>query len=237
MTARGDGYEQLQQPDMERRVAEMLRMGVVSDTDYSDPKKPRVRVKFGDTPTGWLPWAAVRSGRARTWHPLKVGEQVLIASPSGDPAQGVVVGSVPYEGMPAPSTSESETVTEWDGGAKQVFDDATNTLRWEIPAGGKFQFVCGASSIEISDDGVTIKAKKITGDAPETEFTGNVLVQKLLSFLGGMLGKNTGGGKAAQLQGDVEHTNGALSSNGVVLDTHNHGGVQPGGGNTASPNK
>ena len=237
MTARGDGYEQLQQPDMERRLAEMLRLGVVSDIDYSDPQKPRVRVKSGDCETGWIPWTALRAGRARTWEPLKKGEQVLVASPSGDMAQGVIVGSVPYADLPAPSTSESETVTQWAGGAKQVFDDATNTLRWEIPAGGKFQFVCGGSSIEMTADAVAIKTTKLTGDAPDTEFTGNVLVQKLLSFLGGMIGRNTQGGKAAQLQGDVEHVNGALSSNGVVLDTHTHSGVQPGGGTTGNPVK
>ncbi|CNK72298.1 phage baseplate assembly protein V [Yersinia alsatica] len=45
--------------------------------------------------------------------------------------------------------------------------------------------------------------------------------------------KVTGGG---QMSGDIQHTGGTFSSNGVVIDSHNHGGVQRGGENTYGPN-
>ena len=161
MTARGDGFEALWQPDMERRLAELLRVGTVVATDYSNPRKPRVRVKSGKVTTGWIAWAPRRAGRARTWEPLHEGEQVLIASPSGDMAQGIIVGSVNYADRPAPSTSASETVTEWDGGAREAFDDASNTYTLDVPAGGKIILRCGASSLEISDSGIKLLGPRI----------------------------------------------------------------------------
>lgn len=162
MTARQDAYRQQQVPDMERRVADMIRIGTISEVDYSDPKAPRVRVKYGaKNYTDWLPWTAKRAGRARTWEPLKVGEQVIFASPSGDMAQGVVIGSINFNDRPAPSGSASETVTEWDGGAREVFDDESNSYTLDVPAGGKITLKCGASSLEISSDGIKLLAPRI----------------------------------------------------------------------------
>ena len=243
MTARGEAFQALQIPDMERRVADMVKLGTVSDTDYSDPKAPRVKVKYGKNETGWLPWAAVRAGRARTWEPLKMGEQVVIVSPSGDLAQGIIVGSVNYNDRPAPSSKEGETVREWDGGAREVFDDDSNSYTLTIPAGGKIKFQCGASTLELTDTEVRVTTTNYVVDAPDSTFTGNVLVQKMLSFLGGLFGRNTGGA-VADMQGTINHTggdyvhsDGEMSSNGVVLDGHQHSGVQPGGGNTGNPVK
>lgn len=235
MTARGDAYSELHVPDMDRRIADMVRVGTVSELDYSDKRAPRVKVKYGKNTTGWIPWAAVRAGRARTWEPLKVGEQVLIASPSGDLAQGVIVGSINYNDREAPASGAHETVTEWDGGIKQSVDDDANTYTLEVPAGGKITLKCGGTTLELSNDETKLTTPLFTVDSPDSVFTGKVLVKKLLSFIGGLFGTNSSGATAT-IKGNIEHDEGYLRSNGVTVHTHTHHGVQPGSGNTAQPN-
>ena len=39
------------------------------------------------------------------------------------------------------------------------------------------------------------------------------------------------------MTGNIQHSGGTFSSNGVVIDSHNHGGVLRGGNNTYGPNK
>lgn len=232
MTARASAFRELQVPDMERRVADMIRLGTVAETDYSDPRAPRVKVKYGKNTTGWLPWTQ-RAGRARTWAPLKIGEQVIIASPSGDLRQGVVIGSLNQNSRAAPANGAHQTVTEWDGGIREEIDDDGNNYTLTVPAGGSIVLQCGQSSIRISDDGTKITTPKLTVDAPDSEFTGNVVVQLLLTYLGGLIGRNAGGGAVAQMFGDIDHRYGTLKSNDVGLHTHRHTGDS--GGNTSSP--
>ena len=54
-----------------------------------------------------------------------------------------------------------------------------------------------------------------------------------------MAGSNGATGTTT-IEGDFKHkgsfeNTGKVSSNGIVLDTHVHGGVLPGGGNTGAP--
>lgn len=47
----------------------------------------------------------------------------------------------------------------------------------------------------------------------------------------------SGGGTTFNMSGNLNHTSGTITSLGKKIDgTHTHGGVQPGGGNTAVPN-
>jgi len=62
---------------------------------------------------------------------------------------------------------------------------------------------------------------------PENIIDGNLTVKGLLSYQNGIAG--TGGENGNVITGDFNHQDGKLSSNGVVLDDHGHGGVQRGG--------
>jgi hypothetical protein len=72
-----------------------------------------------------------------------------------------------------------------------------------------------ATWVELEQNGtVTIHApQKIRLDAPTIEITGAIIAQNGITSSGAV-----------------------VSSNGVVLDTHTHGGVEPGGGSTGGPN-
>ena len=73
-------------------------------------------------------------------------------------------------------------------------------------------------------------------DCPQSSFTGALTVGGLLTYQAGMAGSNGRGGSTT-INGNIRHSGGTLSSNGVVLDAHTHKGVTPGGGNTGEPVK
>ena len=73
-----------------------------------------------------------------------------------------------------------------------------------------------------------------TIETPSTMNTGTLTTEGLLTYQGGMAG--SGGGGTA-ITGNIAHSGGSITSLGKRIDgTHTHGGVQPGGGNTAVPN-
>lgn len=204
---------QTQLADLARRVANMIRTGRVAEVDYAGP---RVRVQSGDLLTEWLPWQTRRAGNTRTWDPPTVGEQVMILSPSGEPAAGIVIPALYCQDHPAPDASPNTHVVEFPDGAVISYNHASGALV--------------ANGIKT---GLVQASEQVTCDTPHTIFTGAVTVQGLLTFLSGMNG--TGGANSNVITGDLTQTGGNISSNGVVLHTHTHGGVTPGGGSTGVP--
>lgn len=82
---------QINASDLQHRLSRIIAIGTVVEADY---EKARVKVTIGEWTTGWLPWLTRRASNDINWCALEVGEQVLVISPSGDMAQGVVIGSI-----------------------------------------------------------------------------------------------------------------------------------------------
>lgn len=171
----------------------------------------------GELVTDWLPWIELRAGTTITWSPPTIGEQCLVFSPGGDLAAGVVLPAAYSDNHPAPSESADEFVAVFPDGARIVYDHARSHLD-----------VSGISTGRIE------AAQSFVVKCPEITLDGRVTVTDLLSYQAGMSGKN-GRGNGTSITGDLTHNNGSLSSNGVVLHSHTHSGVQTGGGNTGEP--
>jgi phage baseplate assembly protein V len=204
---------------LSRLIENLIRIGTVIAVDHA---AARCRVASGKLESQWLPWIDRRAGNTRTWEPPTVGEQVLILSPSGDPAAGVVLIGLFCDAHAAPSASASEHVATYPDGARIAYDHASGALT--------------ATGIQTA----TIQAAvSVTLDTPATHITGDVqidgtcTVADLLTYGNGIAG--TGGANANIITGDFVQTAGQLSSNGIVLATHTHTGVVPGGGNTGGP--
>ena len=88
------------QADNERRIANVVRLGVVDEADYTTR---RVRVRMGDLLSGWLPFATPRAAQDKTWHPVEVGEQVVLVAPNGDLTQAIVLASLNSTVNPGPA--------------------------------------------------------------------------------------------------------------------------------------
>lgn len=93
--------------------------------------------------------------------------------------------------------------------------------------GSGYMRLTAGGALEINAPGGT------TINTPQTTNTGTLTTQGLFTYSSGMAG--TGGGSGTVINGAITQTGGALSSNGVVLSSHVHSGVQPGGSNTGGP--
>jgi phage baseplate assembly protein V len=135
------------QSEVERRLLNMVRVGTITAVD---PANGRARVTFGgETESAWLPFTGGRVGGAKVWTPPTVGEQVVVMSPSGDTAQGIISGSIASDSNPAPSG---------DGGAVVLKLGATTVT---VTASGATIEV-GGVSMTISAGGVAITGGQVT---------------------------------------------------------------------------
>ena len=144
--------------EAERRISNVALMGQVVALDTA---RARVRVQAGPITTGWLPFATVRAGQDRTWHPPEPGEQVLLVAPGGDLNQAVVVGSIYRADHPAPADSADVSRTLFKDGAVMEYDRAQHHWRLAVPAGGKIVLEIGATQLELTDQGARLTAPRI----------------------------------------------------------------------------
>ncbi|WP_220468259.1 phage baseplate assembly protein V [Wolbachia pipientis] len=102
--------------DLPRKLDNLVRLGTVEEVDCGMAK---VRVKtIGNILTDWLPWVTARAGENRSWFAPSIGEQVIVLSPSGEIAKGIVLSAIYYEKYPLPEGSKEEV-------SSFVFKDGT----------------------------------------------------------------------------------------------------------------
>jgi phage baseplate assembly protein V len=134
--------------ELERRLNNLVRLGTIAEADYP---AARVRVKSGDLLTAWIPWLTRRASNDGDWWAPEVGEQVLLVSACGDPAQAVAIPAVYQQVHPASSDRESVARIDFaDGGFVQ----------YDRQAGELSINVIGATVITVGDDAnITVGGK------------------------------------------------------------------------------
>lgn len=165
-----------------------------------DEKKWCVRVRSGDLETGWLRWNSPRAGAFNIWIPPSTGEQVSIACIGGNPETAIILGSLYSNDHQAPGSSLKEIVIKAPDGA---------VIRYNADASALEATGMKTAKIEA--------AVSVTLDTPVVECTKHL---KAVTF------EVTGGG---EIRGDITHSGGKMTSNGVQVDNHGHGGVKQGG--------
>lgn len=97
--------------ELERRQRAQSRTGVITEVDAGNGLA-RVKLQDGDQPfvTGWIPWAEPSAGANKTHNPPSVGQQVQIASESGDLHDAVIQGSLNSDANGRPSGAGDEYV-------------------------------------------------------------------------------------------------------------------------------
>jgi phage baseplate assembly protein V len=209
-----------QTADMQRRLANVVRVGVVASVDLPNA---RCRVTIGDLQTAPLPFITCKAGEDRTWHPPEVGEQVIVLAPSGELTAGFVLGGVYTTSHPAPSTSPEVAKMLFKDGSSATYDRALHTLTLDLPTSG--------SSLSVTVNGnVTLSA---TGNAL-VEADGNATVSA------GAVARIEAGTQIQMVAPAVSITStvtvsGDVVASGKSLVTHRHGGVAGGTGQTSTP--
>ena len=204
--------------DIQRLVRNLIRIGTVSELDL---ERGRCRIATGGNLTDWLNWLTGRAGDARSWWAPSIGEQVLVLSLGGELETAFVLPGVFSDAHPAPSASAQAAHIAFPDGAVLEYEPATGALK---AVGIKSATIEAAERITLTAPNITcIASGKITLDAPEVECTRQLTTGTIAIHQGG------------STTGDLNHTGGSISSNGIVVHTHTHGGVQNGRGQTDKP--
>ena len=164
------------------------------------------RVDTGSNTTNWLHWLTARAGRTRSWNAPSVGEQVLVLCLGGELDTGFVLPGVFSDENPAPSAS-------------------ADALHWSFPDGAVIEYEPETSALKATGiKTATIQAAvKILLDTPEVECTALLKTATL---------EVTEGGTMA---GDIKHSGGGFSSNGVIVHSHKHDRVKSGSDLSGGP--
>ena len=198
--------------ELTRGLRNLIRTGVIVEVDLDDG---RCRVQTGGIVTDWLQWLTTRAGRSRVWWAPSVGEQVLLLAVGGELDTAFVLPGIFSDDHPAPSTSADAFHITFPDEAVIEYEPETGAL---TVSGIKTADVTASDAITVTAPLVTVKAEtRITLDTPEVVCTNKLTTATLEVTKGGTM------------RGDIEHTGGKFSSNGVVVDAHNHGKIQRGG--------
>jgi phage baseplate assembly protein V len=111
--------------EMNRRLLQIVRIGVIQEIDYA---KAKARVKIGDNVTGWRPWVSLAKG----WIPPVVGDQVVVLSPNGDFEQGIILSALYHSKSKPPSDKENEIKFKLSENSSFCFDSNLEKLTVQI---------------------------------------------------------------------------------------------------------
>lgn len=152
----------------------------------------RVRVSDGAGWTSaWLRWHSLAAGNARHWRSPSLGEQGVLFSPSGEPAQGSFVpGLYGLAGEPPDNRDHVEAWRFADGGSL-VYDWQAHSYSIELP-GGTVSIKVGGSCAVLTDNAIDAKAANIT-------LSGNVQINGALKVSGDI----NGGGRIIDTGGNT----------------------------------
>lgn len=155
--------------DLKRRMSNSVVIGSVSQVDH---EQGRYRVKAGDLESDWLPMATPRAGKTSVYSSYEEGEQVILASPSGDLSQAVILGAIATTESQAGDKGNTHR-TKYPDGTVIEYDHEAKTYKMNIAEGGGFALnIGGGVSLSASGgaltisapDGIDFQTKKLTNN-------------------------------------------------------------------------
>ena len=141
----------------------------------------------GDGTSAWVVWHGVAAGKARHWRAPSVGEQGVLVSPSGEPAQGTFVPGLYGNAGAPPDNRDHVEVWRFDDGGSLVYDWAANRYTITLPS-GTVNIEVGSSKAVITDAAIIAESAAITAKAPTITLQGNVEILGPLRVTGDILG-------------------------------------------------
>ena len=86
--------------------------------------------------TDYLPWVVTLAGTTIIWSAPAIDEQVVVLSPAGDLADGVVLRGLYSDQFAAPAASDTLHVLRFADGAQIHYDTEAHALQATLPSGG-----------------------------------------------------------------------------------------------------
>lgn len=203
--------------EIRRLINNLIRVGIVIAVDA----KNGCRIQTGDLETDWLPWITLRAGATRTMNAPSIGEQVIILAIGGELTTAFVLTGIFSDEHPEPTESLTADHRTYSDGAVIEYEPTTGKL---IATGIKTALIKASDFITATAPTVTVNAsEQILFDTPSVICTNNLTTATLNVLQGG------------EMAGDFNHNGGAITSNGITLHDHKHGGVRSGGDTSGGP--
>lgn len=200
--------------DTDRRLANVVQIGRVKAVDAANGL---AQVDLDGPDTDWIPWTTSRAGSDRSWWCPEVGEQVLVAAPSGELGNAIIVGCLYQDANPEPADNADVHRTVYADGTVVEYDRSAHRLLADL----------GDSLVRVDRTEVLLQVGdvKISITASGIAITGNLSID------------GVGGGTATvNMDGNFAITGTTLTHNGKSIGSaHTHTGVQPGGGTSGPP--
>ncbi len=136
------------------RLMNVIRVGQIF---AADQEKMLVRVRSGGLETGWLRVLSERAGNIKKRSPLDTGETVVIFSPMGDTAQGIVLRGLSTANNPPPDTDPDKESHVFSDGLKVTYDRNKEEILFE----------CRSCKISCDDFSVSCKTASISNENGE----------------------------------------------------------------------
>lgn len=200
-----------------RLIRNIIRLGVVTAVKVGRG----CRVQTGDLETDWLPVVTLRAGTARSsWMP-SIGEQVAILSVGGELTTAVVLPGIFSDEHSEPTASLTANHVIYPDGAVIEYEPATGALK---ATGIKTALIDAAENITAYSPVVIVNADERIRLVTPTVICSDNLTCATLNVM-----------KGGEMTGNFTHTGGSITSNGVTVHTHTHGGVDRGNSSTDGP--
>lgn len=147
----------------DRMIAAMLIPCRVVAVDLA---AARVRVSDGAGWTSaWLRWHSQAAGKARHWRSPSVGEQGVLLSPSGEPAQGTFIPGLYGNAGNPPDNREHVEVWRFDDGGSLTYDWQSSSYSIDLPH-GILTLKVGGSTLVATPDAIELTATRMTLNGP-----------------------------------------------------------------------
>ncbi|NER60439.1 phage baseplate assembly protein V [Pseudomonas sp. MAFF212428] len=157
-----------------------------------------VRVSDGAGWTSaWVRWHSQAAGKARHWRAPSMGEQGVLISPSGEPAQGTFVPGLYGNAGAQPDNRDHVEVWRFDDGGSLAYDWQAKTYTIDLPSGSVTTKV-GGSTVVVMDDAITVLTGSVTITGAIT-LNGDVQLNGALRVAGDI----NGGGKIIDTSGNT----------------------------------
>lgn len=213
--------------DLDRRAQDVFKRGVVTQADYAAGK---IRVGIGDPKdednwieTDWLPMSGGRAKGDREWHPLEVGEKVILLAEGGELSTAAVLPAGIYNSENAdenaPGSKPGLWIKKFQNGAEVSYDRDTGVLTLDSATHGKITLTAAGIIATRGNQSFTLTDQNLVFDTP-------VVFKKGFTM--------SGMSRAATIEGDVRvkgsvwATDSIQSAGPILGNPVGNGGTVPG---------
>lgn len=152
----------------------------------------------GDWTSAWVRWHSQGAGKARHWRAPSLGEQGVLFSPSGNPAQGTFVPGLYGNAGSQPDNRDHVEVWRFDDGGSLLYDWEAKRYQITLPS-GTVEIKVGATIATLTDDAITAVTTSANIQAATITLEGQVQINGPLTVTGDI----NGGGRIIDTGGNT----------------------------------